>query len=60
VDEWYALPWWQSQIYSEGLREEFSGEENPTPEVVADGNAGEDSSIPLEEYGLNVIPVHFG
>ncbi len=33
VDEWRAMPWWKTRLYTEGLVEEFTPREPDVEEV---------------------------
>ncbi len=45
VDEWRAMPWWKSRLYSDGLVWEF----------VPAGEQSED--VDLMDLGFNVTPI---
>ncbi len=33
VDEWQAMPWWKTRLYTEGLISEFSPQEEDAQEI---------------------------
>jgi hypothetical protein len=71
IDEWRALPWWQTQLYRERLHEFLTGQEPEVVEVAPErGDVIDqvpdpvtDDGVPtvsLRDLGARIIPVQFG
>lgn len=50
MDEWRALPWWQTRLYTEGLNHEFAPADGGL-EVTEDGQLAQ--VVPLEALGVS-------
>jgi hypothetical protein len=57
VEEWDALPWWQSRMYVECLSEELTGDAAPEEEEEP---VEIDEQTAFETFGINVVKVNFG
>lgn len=59
IGEWEALPWWQQQVYLEGLTEELSGGQQQQTGQRQSGGQQRDPDD-LSRFGMNVVKADFG